>query len=316
MASSSERTACLIFGAGWSCVAGRPLARELFDDVPDAASQSAARRYAEVASEWRRWRLNHGEGYAEQFIGAMQQGRLWDAVVEFVAARLAKPDLDRLEHELRYGERIDKPSPAPEHHEFVTRVLREHSVVGAVTTNYDLLVERSLRHRPMKRPARPGFHYVGISAGPLRGATVFSVRRGLVHVTGDVPLCKLHGSLNWVLIGGSLNAYADCRAAFRQHQRSFIVPPTPEKDAPLPLRVIWSEAETMLRRASVWIVVGYSAPVYDTAISTLLTRSTTHDLTIHVVDPNTAIADRFREITGRPVRWHGDLRSYVSAPHY
>jgi hypothetical protein len=50
----------------------------------------------------------------------------------------------------------------PEHNAFWELVLSHFALSAVVTTNYDLLAERGLRHRPMQRPKRPGIHYGGL----------------------------------------------------------------------------------------------------------------------------------------------------------
>jgi hypothetical protein len=284
----------------------------LFEALPYAASATAARRFDRVAREWVAWREGHVDGAAEEFIGEMRHSMLWPAVVHFVGARLAEPDHVRLEHELRYGERITKPSPAPRHHQFLEKVLESYDLRGVVTTNYDLLAERTLRHRVMSGPPRPGFYYPGATAQRLQGASTFSTRHKWVEVTGSVPLCKLHGSLNWIEEGDGFGAFADCRPAYRSERPSFIVAPEPEKTAPSRLIPIWEVAASLLGEAPIWIVVGYSAPVYDIAIAELLsTTGTGRPLTIHVVDPNDAVAARFGELTGAGVVWHRNLDAFL-----
>lgn len=310
--------ACLLLGAGWSRLAGRPLASELFDVAPLAASASAAAAYDRVIEAWRSWHDECPGQLPEQFLAQISpyadslMPELWPDVIRFIAARLGEPDVVRLEHELRYGERITKPSPAVVHHRFIGQVLEQYTLAGVVTTNFDLLAERTLRHQEMQRPPRPGFFYPGMD-GQLQGATAFSVRHGWVSVTGSIPLCKLHGSLNWTREGSKTHAYADCRAAHRRSDVSFIVPPQPEKRRPQLLETVWESAEHVLRETEHLLVVGYSAPPYDLAVEELL-RSTTDQLSLtRVWDLTEAVANRYREITGRPAVWEGPLTDDFTA---
>lgn len=234
--TASAPAAVLLLGAGWSRVAGRPLTSELFDQSPFAPSEAAARSNERVMEAWRSWVASHPGQGPEPFLAEISpqhsplQEPLWPDAIRYVGARLAEPDVVRLEHELRYGEWITKPSPALCHHALLTQLLRQYELTGVITTNFDLLAERTLRHRVMKKPPRPGFFYPGIP-GPLRGPSTFSVRHRWVDVSGTVPLCKLHGSLSWAIEGGSLRAYADCRPAYRRSNISYVVPPQPEKRA-------------------------------------------------------------------------------------
>lgn len=168
----------------------------------------------------------------EQFIGYMEAHPLWPVVVHFLAARLAGSSAAGVQ--LRHGERLTKPSPAQPHHRLLAQVLGYHELVGVVTTNYDVLAERTLRHRPMVRPRTPGFYYAGLPNDPVRGSSTFSVRHKWVELTGAIPLYKLHGSLNWTERADSLRAYVDFRPAFRLKAASYIVAPKPEKQ-PRPL---------------------------------------------------------------------------------
>lgn len=236
---------------------------------------------------------------------------LWRAVVHYVAARLAEPDQVRLEDELRYGEKLTKPSRAQAHHRFLAKVLTEYDLVGAVTTNYDLLAERTLRHRQMVRPRTPGFYYAGLRDEPVQGSSAFSVRHKWIEISGTVPLCKLHGSLNWTATSEGIRAYADCRPAFRSEATSYIVAPTPQKQRPALLRHVWEAAEEALSSADEWIVVGYSAPWYDQAVAALLTAAGGTSGGVRVVDPNADVADRYRSLTRRNVTWEGSLENFV-----
>lgn len=303
--------AAVILGAGWSAIAGRPLVGELFKDVPFAASAERQRIHARVHEEWRRWREQHCNAFTEEFLAATIGTTLWPYVVQYIGARLAEPDQVRLANELRYGERLDKPSPAEIHHRSIEAVLRSYELVGVVTTNYDLLAERTLRHRPMKRPARPGFFYAGIGGSRVQGASTFSVRRKWVDVTGSVPLCKLHGSLNWYRSASGITAIADCRPAYRSRDISYIVAPAPEKVVPAPLNAVWSVARSFLKAAEEWIVVGYSAPAYDTAIAELLSTSAAGALQrIRVVDPNEDVIGRYRSLADKDIQWHSSLERF------
>lgn len=264
-----------------------------------------------VGREWEGWRKRNPDAHAEEFIGDMATDPLWRAVVHYIAARLAEPDQVRLDNELRYGEKLTKPSPSAAHHRFAAKVLGEYDLVGAVTTNYDLLAERTLRHRRMVRPQTPGFYYAGLSSEPVQGSSTFSVEHKWVKISGTVPLCKLHGSLNWTATTQGIRAYADCRPAFRSEATSYIVAPTPEKQRPDRLKPVWDVAERVLSSAEEWIVVGYSAPLYDQAVAALLATAAGKAGGVRVIDPDRRVADRFRSITPRSVTWEGGLDDFV-----
>lgn len=98
----------------------------------------------------------------------------------------------------------------------------------------------------MLRSPTPGFYYAALPDDPLQGSSTFSVRHKWVRPTGTVPLCKLHGSLNWTTTSDGLRAYADCRPAFRSEATSYIVAPEPEKQCPPRLKPVWESAAEVL----------------------------------------------------------------------
>ncbi len=67
----SNSVACFL-GAGFSYVAGVPLARNLFD--PSwliIASESSRKRFETVLEHCEGWRENHPDEYSEQYMGAV-----------------------------------------------------------------------------------------------------------------------------------------------------------------------------------------------------------------------------------------------------
>jgi hypothetical protein len=54
---------------------------------------------------------------------------------------------------------IDRTTGIRSHEALWTAVFHETEEVAIVTTNYDVLVERGLRHAPRPRVPRPGFNY-------------------------------------------------------------------------------------------------------------------------------------------------------------
>jgi hypothetical protein len=223
--------------------------------------------------------------------------------VELVAAVLATPRGDDAKGILgRYHGRITQPSWCPIHTYFFSSVLKFFSYFSVVTTNYDLLIERSLRHRPMKRVFGPGFYYGGIERPQtLKGVFYpFNVNnpQQFLQLEGTVPIYKLHGSLNWSIEEGRLRMYQDMRPAFRHGGTAAIVPPIPEKKAPPWLLTIWKAAEQELSSADVWIVCGYSLPDYDRSIHELLADAAgTAKKRIFIMDPlSEDLANKFQRV--------------------
>ena len=164
-----------------------------------------------------------------------------------------------------------------------------------VTTNFDILAERGLRHIPRPGVKRPGFHYgFGKEIQEGGGYPSYSHIRE-VAAAGNVPLLKLHGSVSWSVSDGVLVKYFDCRPAIRGDPA--IVAPIIEKTVPDYLVPAWKAARKHVANARTWIVVGYSLPVYDKAIRSLFREASGSETTIHVFDPDQTVASRFRDLT-------------------
>lgn len=286
-----------IIGAGYSYVGGLPLAKDLFTAPADAYSEEAAGRFQKVRSDYRRWKSQNPDVHDEKYLLNLYRnffGRPtppFEWAVEFIGAALAAPADDYSEYrQPRYKYRVAQPSKCDAHRHFWNAVFQLHSDVSVVTTNYDILVERSLRHRPMERVFGPGFVYGGVRHPQVLKGNPHPFerenRQKEIELKGSVELSKLHGSLNWSLdASGNLKLYQDMRPAFRDGGDAAIVPPLPEKSTPEWLDSVWSTAESSLAASSRWIVCGYSLPEYDQAIRSLMTGSTDNLSEILILDP-------------------------------
>jgi hypothetical protein len=303
---------CVILGAGFSHTAGLPLAWNLFDSEYFIPSRGAAERFKAVLTEWQAWKSTHPAQGPEQFLTELYRTAAlspvpWPWAVEFVAAILATPlPHDRGAHHTRYSGRITRPVNVPVHNAFWDAVLARFAVEAVITPNYDILAERGLRHRRMKRTNRPGVYYGGLPRPQVLQGTAlpFSVTKSerLVELTGSIPLYKLHGSLNWASEAGSLVLYQDLRPAFRRGGSAQIVPPILEKEAPDWLHTVWHGARNALSTASNWLVCGYSLPPYDQAINELFADAASAGGVARVVllDPRAHdIAQRWQAIASR-----------------
>lgn len=279
----SKRSISCFLGAGYSFVAGVPLARDLLrTNYVLALSQHASTRFTEVREHYEEWQRQHPADHSEQYLSGLYTGALgsgappWKWAVEYVSAAIASAGTPpaSLNIDPRYSNRVNRPSKSAVHRRFWSTVVSEAAELSVLTTNYDILIERTLRHRAMKRPSSPGCFYGGLPRPQqLKGAaqpfSAWSPER-LIEMTGSIPVYKLHGSLNWSLIGETLVAYQDMRAAYCDGGNAAIIPPVPEKSVPGWLKTVWEEAELALRGSDVWIVCGYSAPTYDVEVSRLL----------------------------------------------
>jgi SIR2-like domain len=278
-----QRSILCFLGAGYSSVAGVPLAKDLLrPSYLLAMSVRSHRRFTAVREHYENWQQDHPTEFPEQYMGLLynrvagSNAPQWDWVVEYVSAVIASAGTppSSLNRNPRYSNRINRPSESTIHRRFWDSILRETDDLAVVTTNYDILIERALRHRPMRRPPSPGCFYGGLPRPQhLKGAAQpfsrWSPER-LIEMTGRIPVFKLHGSLNWSLTGQTVITYQDMRPAFRHGGTAAIVPPIPEKLVPTWLKAVWDEATLALHRSDVWIACGYSAPRYDTEVLHLL----------------------------------------------
>ncbi|NIM10943.1 MAG: hypothetical protein GTO45_03060 [Candidatus Aminicenantes bacterium] len=303
----SRSTACCLLGAGYSFVAGLPLAKDIFDTDVIVFSQGAEERFDKVWEDYTTWREKNPSLASELYLVELFEGDLdltrppFSWAVELVAAVLATPRGDDAKGILgRYHGRITQSSWCSLHVYFFSNILRLFGDSSVVTTNYDLLIERSLRHRPMKRVFGPGFYYGGIERPQvLEGlARPFKDSQRFVQLEGALAVYKLHGSLNWSIEKGRIRMYQDMRPAFRHGGTAAIVPPIPEKKAPPWLLTIWKAAEQELSSADVWIVCGYSLPDYDRSIHELLANAAgSAKKRIFIMDPlSEDLATKFQRI--------------------
>lgn len=299
------QTAAVILGAGWSRVAGLPLAKELMSARYLVLSMAAEDRLVQVRRRWESWRVDN-PGDPEVFFGeaynSAVSGIPWGWVVEYVRTVLAVPPNWSGAHNPRYADSLMLVTHCPAQVEFFRAITARFNLKAVITTNYDLLAERSLRCRPMKRYGR-GFHYGGLPFPQVAygNGLPFSreTRVRTLDICGGIPLYKLHGSLNWVLEGTRIRITQDSRPALRAKAVSAIVPPTPEKQVPMWLGPVWSGAGEALSSADWWVVCGYSLPDYDLEIRNLLGRAASAHATTGVllIDPSSqSIAERWKNV--------------------
>jgi hypothetical protein len=211
--------------------------------------------------------------------------------VELLAAVLATPlPTDTTVTNFRYGARVTFPFHCEPHFALWQEVIGKAIHVAAITTNYDILIERGLRHRRMTRVFGPGCYYGGLPRPQiLRGSEgPGTYEAKYIELEGAIPVYKLHGSLSWAHTRDGLELFQDLRPAFRGGGDAAIIPPVPEKEIPPWLQPVWSSAEEELAKAPIWIVCGYSLPSYDVAITKLLRRAASAGnlKRIFVLDPH------------------------------
>jgi hypothetical protein len=307
----ARKSVLCFLGAGYSAVAGVPLGKELLrPSYLLAISEGSARRFEVVRDHYEKWQGNHPDEYPEQYMALIYNRAIngyapkWKWVVEYVSCVIASAGTPpgSLNRNPRYSNRINRPSDCSIHYAFWGTVLQHCDDLAAATTNYDILIEKVLRHRPMQRPPSPGCFYGGLPRPQhLKGAAQpFSVHSPdrLIEMIGSIPVYKLHGSLTWALSEEKLLTYQDMRAAFRHGGAAAIVPPLPEKPVPSWLRTIWDGALTALQQSNIWIVCGYSAQPYDTQVRELLRHGgESRTVKLFLMDPQSvALTGRWKEI--------------------
>ena len=310
MEMTNRSTTCCIVGAGYSFIAGLPLAKDLLSTAVAVFSRSAEKRFEKVREDYAAWQKENPEGATEQYLSYLFEMELrlggppFEWAVELVAAVLATPRATDLRPITgRYGGRLTRPSWCCLHTYFWSILMSFFTDISVVTTNYDLLIERSLRHKRMKRLFGPGFYYGGIPQPQVLKGTAqpFTVTNPQCFITldGTIPVYKLHGSLNWSIENEELRLYQDMRPAFRHGGKAAIIPPIPEKIVPSWLTSVWTSAEHHLTSADVWFVCGYSLPEYDTAVCNLFKKALGQgSKKIFLLDPKSEILkEKFEKLS-------------------
>jgi len=287
----------VFLGAGFSCLGGVPLARQLFDAEPRVDRITRRRLVQRVLGAWSDWHDQTG-GQPEEYLAHLQVlgGKPWHDAVWYVGLIIAL-HMGRVEYVgmkpaiTRHS--VDRTTRLSEHEDFWSAIFRRRDDIAVITTNYDVLAERGLRHRPRPLVPRPGFHY-GFGPEVLEGGGYPSyahIRK--ISTAGSVPLLKLHGSVSWSVQRGELVKYHDCRPAIRGD--AAIVAPVTSKTLPAYLKSTWELAGRFLAESSTWLVVGYSLPLYDQLVRDLL-ASRQRGQSVYIFDPDPQVADRFRSI--------------------
>lgn len=293
-----KNVACII-GAGYSFVGGLPLTYELFKIEPIIVSRQQWQNFNDVWGYYADWENENPYKKPEEFLthlyseSSKRGVALFNMAVQLLAAVLATPrDINPNLVNPRYGERIIRPSRCQEHINFWKVIYENFILTSIITTNYDLLIERAIRHRPMQRGFGPGFYYGGfVRPQILKGTALpFSVnnQQTLIELNGLLPIYKLHGSLTWALEDDNILMYQDMRPAFRLKNQAALIPPLQEKEVPSWLSAVWKEAENQLSNVESWIVCGYSLPAYDIAIRDLFIKAAKINnlKAIYILDPN------------------------------
>lgn len=313
---ANQAPATVVFlGAGFSCLAGVPLAGTLFDEEPVVDRAIRRRLVHAVQARWLRWHEATG-GSPEEHLAELQAegGIPWVEAVRYVGLVIALRMGELREISFRRQTQLTKHDlmrrGIPIHEAFWKTLFAQVSPIAVVTTNYDILAERGMRHQPRPRISRPGFNY-GTGDGHLegRGYPSYAHLRPIT-ACGTIPLLKLHGSVSWCNLGDRIAPYWDCRPAIRGD--ALIVAPTRDKQPPKVLSEIWDLARRAISRAERVLVVGYSLPTYDGQVLELL-RQSPPDCRFEIFDPAPGLDARYAQLLHRQAIQHPGLPDGVQS---
>lgn len=282
----------LFLGAGFSkWAASLPVAKELFDFAIKPWGSEEKQKLERVKSLKHEWDLVYPDGLSEQFIETAlkfheshRQVVLW-----YLTRRLSTPFIWKEYHAKRWRRHalmIDETRkfniPGIVKAKEFLQQFYDPSLVGIITTNYDLLIEYALGTK--------GFNY-GIPNQILtgRGAYPVSQWKNPVKLRGRVPVAKIHGSVSW----DEQAYYTDGRRGLTGN--ALIVAPTPDKQPPAVLKSVWELAERILKDSTTLIIFGFAFNPFDEAVLKLLKVAGAGIQSILIIDINPKI-ERSRQL--------------------
>ena len=170
---------------------------------------------------------------------------------------------------------------------------------NVVSLNYDCLIDRALCKGAGARFAagRGGYGTeTGVDTDKWRGTA-----KGR-QPKGSITLLKLHGSLNWAGAAAPLPLRTD---VYKPVKAGVIQPPLTNKPVTEePFRTIWKEARRSVRGARRLILVGYSMPIADGLVRSLLSTDLTNLIEVIVAEPSPATSadhvEFFTRLAERP----------------
>jgi hypothetical protein len=211
-----------------------------------------------------------------------------------------------------------------------------------ITFNYDTLVECAVDYRDIYLPTLAEPVAWTEVTGDVPGWPAGAMRLGATPVD-TFRLLKLHGSLNWFWIPGDASGLSVARrllpgtfeasAPYTEEDRRrqlparvpFVVPPSATKSSYYQNRLVrelWVQAGEALEAASHVSLIGYSLPVTDLTVSSMLERTLGGtQVPVHVVDlqPDD-IAGRLHRLnveasaeTGSPTAVEDHVTAYCEA---
>lgn len=167
------------------------------------------------------------------------------------------------------------------HHLTLARKLK--TIDNVVSLNYDCLIDRALCQAAGSRFAASRGGYgteTGAGTDAWRGTA-----KGR-QPKGSITLLKLHGSLNWASAAAPLPLRADI---YKPVSEGVVQPPLTNKPVTEePFRTVWKEARRSVRSARRLIIVGYSMPIADGLVRSLLSTDLTNLDEVIIAEPSQA----------------------------
>ena len=257
----------IFLGAGFSkWAADLPVASQLFDFNIKIWGPHESKKLQIVKTLKHGWDKSHLDGLSEQFIADALNFQEKDKqlILWYIVRRLSEPFIWKEYHAQKWRRHVlmideNRKLTIPgvvKAQSFLHRFYNP-SLVGIITTNYDMLVEYALGTK--------SFNY-GIPNQTLTGRGPYPVSQWKNPVTlkGKVQLAKIHGSISW----DEHNYYTDGRRGLTGH--ALIVAPTPEKQLPESLKYVFNLSKEILRKTTRLIVFGFAFNPYDDVVLNLL----------------------------------------------
>ena len=304
-------------GAGFSKAWGLPLANEIMD-MQAIRTKSFPKKWQvelidKVEAVWNDTNHIHG-GVVDEFARMLQQSELagdvsdklsFEEFTSFLALRLSSEHWRvGAAHETKggTGDHIRKQRSVTKGYLALLKGLKNQDLIGIVTTNYDLVIEKLIG--PTDSGRLGGFNY-GETGEALQGRhfTGSQWSYKLDTITGKIPLLKLNGSLNWAISpDGQVVKFIDARYSRGRTYPVLITPPATgvKHDK---LQLVWDRAEQVLSTADIWIFCGYSIPDYDQAVRDLLRASAKNVRRVIILDTNPEpVRDKLRHLVSNSNR--------------
>ena len=189
-----------------------------------------------------------------------------------------------------------------------------------ITFNYDLVIETALYKRELWNPS-DGY---GLALHALRKVS----KRGKFRT--QIPLYKLHGSLNWDPSALRLEYFYDDGSPIfpgylqdekpplpvkyqGKHHGNWMMPSFLKNFSVTGLMDVWTKAFEAIRRADEIVVIGYSLPKVDSGACLLLGTSGISNKRLTLVDPQAAkLCEQYMNVTGNAQNVTcADLQQYL-----